>query len=140
MGTAALATDSAASLAAGGEAALTSEPLEAVTQTEAYTPNTRQVCGTRARGLRGTGHPTTGNRSSQRRLARMGAGAPTVPSSMVSRPSRRARASNREHVQADGRNRRWARIAAMGGGYAWLGRLPVGELAHDAFFDRRFRP
>ncbi|PSQ92797.1 MAG: hypothetical protein BRD57_02265 [Proteobacteria bacterium SW_6_67_9] len=43
-------------------------------------------------------------------------------------------------VQADGRIRRWARIAAMGNCYLRVVLLADGETVHNAFFDRRFRP
>jgi hypothetical protein len=45
-----------------------------------------------------------------------------------------------EAVQADGRIRRWARIAAMGNRYLRVVLLADGETVHNAFFDRRFRP
>ena len=45
----------------------------------------------------------------------------------------------RESVQADGRIRRWAPIAEMGGRYLRVVLLPDGETVHNAFFDRRFR-
>jgi len=45
-----------------------------------------------------------------------------------------------ETVQADGRIRRWARIAAMGNRYPRVVLLADGETVHNAFFDRRFRP
>jgi len=45
-----------------------------------------------------------------------------------------------ETVQADGRIRRWARIAAMGNRYLRVVLLADGETVHNAFFDRRFRP
>ena len=43
-------------------------------------------------------------------------------------------------MQADGRIRRWARIDAMNGRYLRVVPLPDGEMVHNAFFDRRFRP
>ena len=46
----------------------------------------------------------------------------------------------REHVQADGRIRRWARIEAVEGRYLRVILLDDGETIHNAFFDRGFRP
>ena len=46
----------------------------------------------------------------------------------------------REHLQADGRIRRWARIPEMEGRYLRVVLLPDGETVHNAFFDRRFQP
>jgi hypothetical protein len=46
----------------------------------------------------------------------------------------------RELVQEDGRIRRWAKIAEMGGKYLRVVLLPDGETVHNAFFDRRFEP
>lgn len=45
-----------------------------------------------------------------------------------------------EAVQADGRIRRWARIAEAGGRYLRVILLEDGETAHNAFFDRSFEP
>ena len=45
-----------------------------------------------------------------------------------------------EHIQADGRIRRWARIPEMENRYLRVVLLPDGETVHNAFFDRRFRP
>lgn len=45
-----------------------------------------------------------------------------------------------EHVQADGRIRRWALIEAAGNRYLRVVLLPDGETVHNAFFDRRFKP
>lgn len=49
---------------------------------------------------------------------------------------------NPEHdaLQADGRIRRWARIAAMEGRWLRVVLVPDGETVHNVFFDRRFRP
>ncbi len=44
-----------------------------------------------------------------------------------------------ESVQADGRIRRWARIAEANGKYLRVVLLADGETVHNAFFDRRFR-
>jgi hypothetical protein len=44
----------------------------------------------------------------------------------------------REHIQADGRIRRWAPIPEMEGRYLRVVLLPDGETVHNAFFDRRF--
>ena len=45
-----------------------------------------------------------------------------------------------EHVQADGRIRRWARIAEYEGRWLRVVLLADGETVHNAFFDRRFAP
>lgn len=45
-----------------------------------------------------------------------------------------------EHIQADGRIRRWARIEAMQGRYLRVVLLPDRETVHNAFFDRGFKP
>ncbi|NLZ04750.1 MAG: hypothetical protein GXY19_06235 [Phycisphaerae bacterium] len=45
----------------------------------------------------------------------------------------------REHVQADGRIRRWARIAEAGNRYLRVVLLEDGRTVHNAFFDRSFR-
>jgi len=41
----------------------------------------------------------------------------------------------REHIQADGRIRRWASIEDMEGNYLRVILLPDGETIHNAFFD-----
>jgi hypothetical protein len=46
----------------------------------------------------------------------------------------------REMIQADGRIRRWASIAEMGGRYLRVVLLADGETVHNAFFDRSFAP
>jgi hypothetical protein len=49
----------------------------------------------------------------------------------------------REVIQADGRIRRWAPVADMGGRYLRVVPLPDGETVHNAFFeffDRSFEP
>ena len=46
----------------------------------------------------------------------------------------------REHVQADGRIRRWAAIPEAGGRFLRVVLLPDGETVHNAFFDRSFKP
>lgn len=46
----------------------------------------------------------------------------------------------RESVQADGRIRRWARIADAGGRWLRVVLLSDGETVHNAFFDRGFEP
>lgn len=46
----------------------------------------------------------------------------------------------REHVQADGRIRRWTQVAEMEGRYLRVILLPDGETVHNAFFDRGFKP
>jgi len=47
---------------------------------------------------------------------------------------------SREHIQADGRIRRWAPSAEMQNRYLRVVLLPDGETVHNAFFDRRFQP
>jgi len=46
----------------------------------------------------------------------------------------------KEQIQKDGRIRRWARIAEMGGRYLRVILLPDGQTVHNAFFDRSFTP
>ncbi len=46
----------------------------------------------------------------------------------------------REHVQEDGRIRRWCQIPEMEGRYLRVILLPDGETIHNAFFDRGFVP
>lgn len=46
----------------------------------------------------------------------------------------------REAVQADGRIRRWARIAEAEDRYLRVVLLEDGETIHNAFFDRNFEP
>lgn len=46
----------------------------------------------------------------------------------------------REHIQADGRIRRWAKIGEMEGRYLRVILLPDRETIHNAFFDRGFKP
>jgi hypothetical protein len=46
----------------------------------------------------------------------------------------------KEIIQQDGRIRRWAPIAEMGGRYLRVILLADGETVHNAFFDRRFTP
>jgi hypothetical protein len=46
----------------------------------------------------------------------------------------------KETIQQDGRIRRWAPIAGMGGKYLRVILLPDGETVHNAFFDRSFTP
>jgi hypothetical protein len=45
-----------------------------------------------------------------------------------------------ERIQADGRIRRWARIAENGGRWLRVVLLADGETVHNAFFDRGFEP
>lgn len=45
-----------------------------------------------------------------------------------------------ERVQADGRIRRWARIAEADGRWLRVVLLADGETVHNAFFDRGFEP
>lgn len=46
----------------------------------------------------------------------------------------------REHIQADGRIRRWCRVPEMKNRYLRVILLPDGETVHNAFFDRGFIP
>lgn len=46
----------------------------------------------------------------------------------------------KEKIQKDGRIRRWAPIAEMGGRYLRVILLPDGQTVHNAFFDRSFTP
>lgn len=46
----------------------------------------------------------------------------------------------REHVQADGRIRRWVQVAEMEDRFLRAVLLEDGETVHNAFFDRRFVP
>ncbi|TXS93073.1 hypothetical protein FV139_13165 [Parahaliea maris] len=46
----------------------------------------------------------------------------------------------KEHIQSDGRIRRWGRISEMDGRYLRVVLLPDGKTVHNAFFDRGFRP
>jgi len=46
----------------------------------------------------------------------------------------------KEVIQADGRIRRWAPIAAAEGRHLRVVLLPDAETVHNAFFDRRFTP
>jgi hypothetical protein len=46
----------------------------------------------------------------------------------------------REHVQADGRIRRWTQVTEMDSRYLRVVLLPDGETVHNAFFDRGFKP
>jgi hypothetical protein len=46
----------------------------------------------------------------------------------------------REHIQADGRIRRWAAIPEMENRYLRVVLLSDGETVHNAFFDRRYQP
>ena len=45
----------------------------------------------------------------------------------------------REHIQADGRIRRWASIEEAEGRYLRVILLPDGETVHNAFFDRGYK-
>lgn len=44
----------------------------------------------------------------------------------------------KEVIQQDGRIRRWAPIVEVDGRFLRVIRLPDGETAHNAFFDRSF--
>ena len=46
----------------------------------------------------------------------------------------------KEKIQKDGRIRRWAPIAEMGGKYLRVILLPDGQTVHITFFDRSFTP
>lgn len=46
----------------------------------------------------------------------------------------------KEHIQADGRIRRWTRIKEMENRYLRVILLPDGETVHNAFFDRGYKP
>ncbi len=46
----------------------------------------------------------------------------------------------KEHIQEDGRFRRWGRVPEMGNRYLRVVVLPDGETIHNAFFDRGFKP
>ena len=46
----------------------------------------------------------------------------------------------REHVQADGRIRRWVQVPEMKGRYLRVVLLADGETVHNAFFDLGFEP
>lgn len=46
----------------------------------------------------------------------------------------------REHIQADGRIRRWVQVPEMENRFLRVVLLPDGETVHNAFFDRRFEP
>ncbi len=48
-------------------------------------------------------------------------------------------APEREHIQGDGRVRRWGRIDEMAGRYLRVILLPDRETGHNAFFDRGFK-
>jgi len=49
-------------------------------------------------------------------------------------------APEREHIQADGRLRRWGRVAEAEGRYLRVVVLEDGETVHNAFFDRGYKP
>jgi hypothetical protein len=53
---------------------------------------------------------------------------------------RAIRSPLREHIQADGRIRRWTQVAEMEGRFLRVVLLPDGETVHNVFFDRRFTP
>ncbi len=53
---------------------------------------------------------------------------------------RAIRAPVREHVQADGRIRRWAQVPEAENRYLRVVLLADGETVHNAFFDRRYTP
>ena len=45
-----------------------------------------------------------------------------------------------EHIQSDGRIRRWGRVPEMGNRYLRVILLEDRETVHNAFFDRGFKP
>jgi hypothetical protein len=45
----------------------------------------------------------------------------------------------KEHIQADGRIRRWGRVPEMDDRYLRIVLLSDGETVHNAFFDRGFK-
>ena len=45
-----------------------------------------------------------------------------------------------EHIQTDGRIRRWAAIPEAEARFLRVVHLPNGEIVHNAFFDRGFKP
>lgn len=51
-----------------------------------------------------------------------------------------AESPEKEHIQADGRIRRWGRVPEMEGRYLRVILLPDGETIHNAFFDRGYKP
>jgi len=53
---------------------------------------------------------------------------------------RTIRAPAREHVQADGRIRRWALVPEAENRYLRVVLLADGQTVHNAFFDRRYTP
>ena len=53
---------------------------------------------------------------------------------------RAIRSSIRQHLQADGRIRRWIQIPEMENRFLRVVLLADGETVHNAFFDRRFVP
>ena len=46
----------------------------------------------------------------------------------------------REHMQTDGRIRRWVQVPEAGGRFLRVVLLADGETVHNAFFDRGFTP
>lgn len=65
------------------------------------------------------------------------------PDRAIIRPEwieRAIRAPLREHVQIDGRIRRWAQVPEMENRYLRVVLLADGETVHNAFFDRGFTP
>ena len=53
---------------------------------------------------------------------------------------RAIRTPSREHVQADGRIRRWVMVPEAANRYLRVVLLADGETVHNAFFDRRYTP
>jgi hypothetical protein len=51
-----------------------------------------------------------------------------------------AESPEKEHIQTDGRIRRWGPVPEMDGRYLRVILLPDGETIHNAFFDRGFKP
>ncbi len=50
------------------------------------------------------------------------------------------RSPEKTTVQADGRIRKWGKVAEMDNRYLRVILLPDGETVHNAFFDRGFNP
>lgn len=51
-----------------------------------------------------------------------------------------AESPEKEHIQADGRIRRWGPVPEMEGRYLRVVLLADGETIHNAFFDRGYKP
>ena len=51
-----------------------------------------------------------------------------------------AESPEKEHIQPDGRIRRWGPVPEMGGRFLRVILLADGETIHNAFFDRGYKP